>query len=102
MPVERDDKRPSRGTGSTTSVCFTPARAGQAPGAHPGYFCPSPRKVPNADFRPELSTKHAFCSKCPRRSAAERRILARFTTDPTGEMSKVTARRLIETMINAY
>jgi hypothetical protein len=39
-----------------------------------GYFCPSPRKVPNADFRPELLTKHAFCSKCPRRSAVERKI----------------------------
>jgi hypothetical protein len=25
-----------------------------------GYFCPSPRKVPNADFRPELLTKQAF------------------------------------------
>jgi hypothetical protein len=28
---------------------------------HHGYFCPSPRKVPNADFRPELLTKQAFC-----------------------------------------
>jgi hypothetical protein len=61
-----------------------------------GYFCPSPRKVPNADFRLALLTKYAFCSKCPRRSAAERRIPARFSTDPTGEMSEVTARRLIE------
>jgi hypothetical protein len=44
----------------------------------------------------EHLTKQAFCSKCPRRSAAERRISARFLTDPTGEMSKVTALRLIE------
>jgi hypothetical protein len=61
-----------------------------------GYFCPSPRKVPNADFRLALLTKHAFCSKYPRRSAVERRISARFSTDPTGEMSKVTERRLME------
>jgi hypothetical protein len=53
-----------------------------------GYFCPSPRKVPNADLRPELLTKQAFW-----------RISARcfdVLTDPTGEMSKVIARRLIE------
>jgi hypothetical protein len=61
-----------------------------------GYFCPSPRKVPNADFRPELLTKHAFCSKCPRRCAVERGFRRVFPTDPTGEMSKVTARQLME------
>jgi hypothetical protein len=37
-----------------------------------------------------------FVKQCPRQSAAERRIPTRFSTDPTGEMSKVTARRLIE------
>jgi hypothetical protein len=38
----------------------------------------------------------AEASRCPRRSAAERRIPARFSTDPTGEISTVTARRLSE------
>jgi hypothetical protein len=61
---------------------------------HCGYFCPSPRKVPNADFRPERLTQYAFCLKFPRRSAAERRIAARFSTDPAGEMLKVTAQLL--------
>jgi hypothetical protein len=59
-------------------------------------FLPIPSKSSERQFRPELLTKQAFCSKCPRRSAVERRIPARFSTDPTGEMSKVTARRLME------
>jgi hypothetical protein len=62
---------------------------------HIGYFCPSPRKVPNADSAGTFD-KTCFLFKV---SAPERRrtgIPARFSTDPTGEMSKVTARRLIE------
>jgi hypothetical protein len=37
---------------------LTVARAHQS-----GCFCPSPRKVPNADFRPELLTKNGVLSK---------------------------------------
>jgi hypothetical protein len=50
--------------------------------AQDGYFCPSPRKVPNADLRPELLTDMLlFKVSAPERRRTEDRVAFFYRSD---------------------